>query len=122
MKKIGRLGQSIARQIHKKCANIYITNDHIVHISNVHKKELEQIGMSAFDYVKFVVDNYNQIRQGSADSLLLVVYNDKLSHTAAIALNYSIKDGFWEVKTAQPRRASEIKKKKLLWWDCPSPK
>lgn len=122
MKRIGRLKQPIARALHKKSGDICITNDHLVHISNVHRKELEQLGMSALDYVQFVANNFNQIRQGSEDSLLLVVYNKKLSHTAAIALNYSLKKEFWEVKTAQPRRISEIERKKLLWRDCPSPK
>jgi hypothetical protein len=28
--------------------------------------------------------------------------------------------GFWEVKTAQPRRYEEIAKKKKLWQSCPS--
>ncbi|MBQ9434911.1 MAG: hypothetical protein IJU33_02155 [Bacteroidales bacterium] len=121
MKKLGRLKLSVARAINVKCANICISDSYIVHIANTHKKELEQVGMSAIDYAQFVVDNYNQIRKGSGDSILLVVYNKELSHTAAIALNYSLKSEFWEVKTAEPRRQSEIVKRKLLWRDCPSP-
>ena len=30
-------------------------------------------------------------------------------------LNYSLKNEFWEIKTAQPRRCSVIEKKTLVW-------
>jgi hypothetical protein len=46
---------------------------------------------------------------------LLLMYNDNLTYVASIALNYSLKDDFWEIKTAEPRRLRTIKNKALIW-------
>ncbi len=39
----------------------------------------------------------------------------KLAYVAGIALNYSLEKGFWEIKTAEPRRVKTIKNKALIW-------
>ncbi|MCK9255829.1 MAG: hypothetical protein GX793_01520 [Bacteroidales bacterium] len=116
--KVGRLKQSIARKIHVKCADIYISENYIKHINKNHKKELEQLGISAFNFVKFVVTNFNQIRKGRDGGLYLVVYNENYSNVAVIQL-VSLQNEFWEVKTAQPRKSSDINKKVLLWRTYP---
>ena len=67
------------------------------------------------DFVKAVCRDFNQIRQGSRTSLLLVVYGGEMSHVAAIDLNYSVKDNFWEIKTASPRNSEAVKRKPLVW-------
>lgn len=115
--KVGRLKKSIADKAHIKSADIYVTEDHLRHIYNYHGKELSTMGFSAMDFVKTIVSNFNQIRIGSGNSYLLVIYDEKSSvqHTAAISINYIVKKGIWEVKTAQPRSVQSIKKKKRIW-------
>ena len=116
---LGRLRMPVAKKIGVQCADIYIDSNHIAHIAHVHAVELAQLGVSADDYVAMIAQRYNMILQGSGGSLLLVVYRGESNHVAAIDLNYSTKKGFWEVKTAQPRRYAEIARKKILWQSCP---
>ncbi|MBQ5975478.1 MAG: hypothetical protein IJL48_07210 [Bacteroidales bacterium] len=118
--KIGRLRMPVAKKIGVRCSDIYINKNHLAHIAHVHATELSQLGVSAMDYVSMIATRYNMILQGTGSSLLLVVYRGENNDVAAIDLNYSTKKGFWEVKTAQPRRYEEIAKKKKLWQSCPS--
>lgn len=118
--KVGRINMTISKKAHIKCADIYISESHLTHISHVHGKELKQLGISAYDYVVNITKRFNQIRTGSGESILLVVFNDYLSHVAAIKMNYSFEKEYWEIKTAQPRKSKELEKHKLLWWNCPS--
>ena len=111
--KVGRLKLTIARKINKKCADIYLTPNYLKHIERRHKTELEKVGFSAVDFVKAVVKSYNQIRKGSGDSILLVIFNGDLNYTAGIDLCLS--GDHWEVKTAEPRKTEDIIKRKLLW-------
>ena len=111
--KVGRLKMTIARKINKKCADIYLTPNYLKHIERRHKTELEKVGLSAVDFVKAVVKGYNQIRKGSGDSILLVIFNGDLNYTAGIDLCLS--GDHWEVKTAEPRKTEDIIKRKLLW-------
>ena len=78
--------------------SLYISQNHLRHISTKHGIELEKIGLSSMGLVKFIFDNFNQIRKGSGESYLLVVYDDKLSNVAAIQLNYSLKKSFGKLK------------------------
>ena len=111
--KVGRLKLTIARKINKKCADIYLTPNYLKHIERRHKTELEKVGFTAVDFVKAVVKSYNQIRKGSGDSILLVIFNGDLNYTAGIDLCLS--GDHWEVKTAEPRKTEDIIKRKLLW-------
>ena len=111
--KVGRLKMTVARKINKKCADIYLTPNYLKHIERRHKTELEKVGFSAIDFVKAVVKGYNQIRKGSGDSILLVIYNGDLHYTAGIDL--CLLGSHWEVKTAEPRKTADILKRKLLW-------
>lgn len=116
--KIGRINATVAKKAHIKCADVYINRNHITHILKRHNVEIvEGLGFSPIDYVKLVVKSFNQIRKGTDDSLLLVMYIDDsdLHNTAAICLNYVPNYEFWEVKTAHPRRTSEVIKKERLW-------
>lgn len=74
-----------------------------------------QIGLSALDFVKYIVSNFNQIRTGQEHSLLLVVYNSELPKVAAISLNLSLNKDFWEIKTALPMRKAALDNRELLW-------
>lgn len=111
--KVGRLKLTIARKINRKCADIYLTPNYLKHIERRHKTELEKVGLSAVDFVKAVVKGYNQIRKGSGDSILLVIFNDDLNYTAGI--NLCLSGDYWEVRTAQPKKTEDIRKRKLLW-------
>ena len=115
--KLGRIKSTIAQEAHIKCADIYISDNQIKHIYARHQKELEQIGMRAEEYIKYILNNFNQIRKGSGESILLVVYHetDNKHNTAAMALNYSIEKEFWEIKTAQPRKTDDILKREKIW-------
>lgn len=111
--KVGRLKMTVAKKIKRKCADIYLTPNYLKHIENRHRKELEALGISAVDFVRIVVQQYNQIREGTGDSILLVIFNGELNHTAGIDLCLS--GDHWEVKTAEPRKTEDIIKRKLLW-------
>lgn len=65
---------TIAKAIKRKCADIYITDNYLKHISNYHRIELESLRINALDYAKLIATNFTQIRKGSGDSLLLVIY------------------------------------------------
>lgn len=112
---VGRIKATIAKKAHIKAGYIYISNNHVRHIANVHKKELAQIGIDALSFVRVICGNFNQIRKGSGSSFLLVVYDEKLSRVAAIDLNFSLKKQYWEVKTAEPRRKSAVIRSALVW-------
>lgn len=115
--KVGRLKATVARQAHLKCADIYVSENQIKHIENKHCVELEQLGLSAEVYLKTIISNFNEIREGTNGSILLVIFekDNEFHNTAALTLNYSIEEGFWEVKTAQPRNTKNLLKKKKIW-------
>ena len=114
-RKIGRLNWTVSKKAHVKAADIYISENQIIHIQNTHRKELEDLGIDATTFVSMVCRNFNQIRKGSGDSILLVIYNTRLSYVIAISLNYSIEKEFWEIKTAEPRRRRTVDKSALIW-------
>lgn len=115
--KVGRIKSTIAQDAHIKCADIYISENQIKHISARHHTELLQLGFTVEQYIKYIIDNYNQIRKGAGDSILLVVFNNSNTKhdSAAMALNYCIEKEFWEIKTAQPRKTDDILKRKKIW-------
>lgn len=115
--KVGRIRKGVADEAGIKCADVYIATHYLNHIKDRHKTELKLLGLSPILMVKIVLDNYNRIYQGSEESILLVCFEEKAkSHlTAALTLNYIVKKGFWEVRTAQPRSSDNLKKKKEIW-------
>lgn len=114
-KKVGRITMTVARKAHIKAADIYVSENYLRHITNRHTSELAELGISAFDFVTLICNNFNQVRKGSGDSYLLVIYNPDLPLVAAISLNFSVRKGFWEIKTAEPRRCSTVEKSALIW-------
>lgn len=114
--KVGRLKMNVAKAAHLKCADIVVSQNYLKHIEKKHSTELKTLGIDSYSYVKLIVDNYNQIRQGSDDSVLLVVFRvGDLHDVAAIKLTYITSKDVWEVKTAQPRNSKDVLKRKLLW-------
>lgn len=105
---------TVARQAHIKAADIVIDPNHIRHIDNEHKAELEALHISALLYVKTIANFFTEIRQRPRNAVLLVMENDSRPDdtlTAELTLNERTQQ--WEVRTAQPR--SDVEKDKLLW-------
>lgn len=113
-RKIGRIKYSIYKQCYVKSADIYISENQIKHIENKHGNELAKVGMSALEFITMVCNQFNQIRK-TRDGVILVIYNENLSYTAIIELQYLGDKDFWEVKTAGPRRTPTVEKKVLIW-------
>jgi len=113
--KVGRIRyNSWATKVLKAC-DIVIYERELVHIDTKHHKELNEIGMRAFDFVKFVVSNFNTIFKGSDNSYLLAFVNDKTSKIAAIELTITedTKEAY-KIKTATPINTERLSNKKLL--------
>ncbi len=111
---IGRLSMTIAKAMRRKSASIRMHRNYLKHIEINHKVELSSIGFDAETFVTLVVKNFNQIRVGSGNSLLLIIYNGKPKVTA-IELAYSPKSTFYEVKTATIMSKERLKNKAVLW-------
>lgn len=62
--KVGRLKMTVARQINRKCADIYLTSNYLKHIERRHKTELEKLGLSAIDFVFAVVKGIIRYEKG----------------------------------------------------------
>lgn len=115
--KIGVVSKSVAKEARIDPGNIVVSRSAIAHISQRHLQEINAIGITPADYVAFIAKYYNRIYLGSGGSYLLVVHNRSkdMAHVAAIRINYSLKKGFWEVVTAQPRLKVRLKPKDLKW-------
>ncbi len=117
--KVGRIRHnSWASKVLKSC-DIIIFETGLVHIYKNHKRELDLLGMTAIQYINYIVQNYNEIRQGSGSSILLCVNsysNTKNSNIAAIELIFRVtgKNNLYEIKTALPMKTERLLKKKLL--------
>lgn len=112
--KVGRITPAVARKAHIKSAPIVIDKNHLTHIENEHKKELLTLNISAYDYVRVIVNNFDQIRERPNSAVMLVKTNSIPPHDTCIAeLHYDSSAACWQVKTAQPRR--NIDNSKLLW-------
>ncbi|MGM9825710.1 MAG: hypothetical protein ACI3Z8_04655 [Paludibacteraceae bacterium] len=112
--KIGRINWTIAKRAHIKCADIVITDNQLIHIQRRHNAELSLLNISAFDYVKMVVDNYDQIREKRDNAIMLVKTNPMPPHdTCVLELQFNKTKQEWNIKTAQPR--NNIEKNRILW-------
>lgn len=76
---LGRITQSVASEIKSPAGYIYADrgNTHL----NKHRPETNENGIS---FAKRVIEKFNQVRQGSGDSFLLVIYNEKISQVVAV--------------------------------------
>jgi len=113
-KKIGKLKKSIADQISRETADIYVCENHLKHILNRHEVELASIGLTPQMFVDLVVKNFNRIYKGDRTAILLVLWNGKPKATV-IEMNYALQKGFYEIKTATIMRKEFFKNKKMLW-------
>jgi hypothetical protein len=114
--KVGRLKTTIAKSIHRKSADIYISENHLQHIYKRHSAELDALGLTNIEFVRLIINGFNQIREGKNEALLLVIYNSESNaKVVVIELNLALKKKFYEVKTATAYRKENINKKTLLW-------
>ncbi|MBR3725243.1 MAG: hypothetical protein IKN11_07670 [Bacteroidales bacterium] len=119
--RVGTIRSSIAKAAGIPSADIYISRNFNTHMKNRHKTEYQQVGLDAITYAQTICRNFNQIREtGKADdkvkvAVLLIVHKERMHDVAVVELNYSHKYHFWEIKTAEPRRDSSVKKLALKW-------
>lgn len=112
--KIGRIKWTIAQKAHIQCADILVTENDLKHIQRRHNKELDKLNISAVDYIKLVVDNYDEIREKRDNAIMLVKINDVPPHdTCVLELTFDTKTKVWIIRTAEPRE--KINKHRLLW-------
>ena len=110
--KVGRIRyNSWATKVLKAC-DVVISESELVHIENRHSKELNKIGQTAWDFVNFIIRNYNEIRQGTADSFLLCVKRENISNVAAICL--MVEENRYIIKTVMLYNNAQLFRKKLL--------
>ncbi len=113
--RLGKMPAAAARALKIKPYEIYVSDNNLRHIQKAHGVELSKLGVTPLAFVKMIVGSYNQIRKGTGDSYWLIIYSEDYPAAAAIQVNYSLKRGFIEIKTAAPMRTTEIDKKTLLW-------
>lgn len=115
--KIGKITTGVAKKAGIEPGDIVISKNALAHIKNRHEPEISALGIDYLAYVKLIATQFNRIYVGTGDSYLLVVYphDGSLTHVAAIQANYSVKKGFWEVITAQPRQVSHLNEKNKRW-------
>ena len=93
-----------------------------IHINNRHGKEIQKQGFNSIeDFVKFVVDNFTRIQEGSAyenetggqNQTYLVQLQDKHNNTLFIQLS---RDGqYWNVNSAGVFKKNYGNNKKNIW-------
>lgn len=93
--------------------DIYIYESDLVHFK-LHIQELANIGMTQFDFAKYVIDNFTEIREGTGNSYLLIVRRTHVSNLAAIELTKEDKLDVYKIKTAYAVTNRKLKSKKLL--------
>lgn len=95
-----------------QAGNIYIYETELVHINNRHGKELSSIGMTALDFVIYIMEKYNEIYKREDGSFRLVVRRKNTSDFAAIILSF--KEKAWQIKTAAPIKTKQLLNQKPL--------
>lgn len=94
--------------------SIFVDNGALKHIADTHRRELAQLGMSAMELVSAVASGYTEIRQGSDNSILLVV-RKRPNQVLAIRLHCYPIMHFYEVATSFPARNEVLKDYELLY-------
>lgn len=114
--KIGRIRFNSWATASLRACDIVIYETELVHIHNRHGRELGGMGFAAFDFVKYIADNFNEVRCGTGNSVLLVVHREHTSNMAAIELVMDVVNGreVYKIKTASPISTKKLSLKKLL--------
>jgi hypothetical protein len=112
--KVGRIRRNSWANAVLGAYDIVVSEQELVHIKNKHNTELLQLGMTAFDFVKFIADNYNVVYKGTGASFLLVVKREYFSSQAAIEVAMFDKSSKYRIKTATPVKTKQLGTKKIL--------
>ncbi|MDR0926672.1 MAG: hypothetical protein LBO69_02765 [Ignavibacteria bacterium] len=115
--KLGKLNATIAKQIKRKPADIYIDNSHLRHIRNKHQNQLGITdNAETLEYVRRLIKNFNMICEGNNGALLLICNQVKRVDIAIIELMPITQYGdIYQVKSAHIKDKSSIANKTLLW-------
>ena len=89
VKEIGFLDINIAKAINCISAPICISDSYLRHIEKGHSKELDQLGINAFEYVCMIVTQYTEIRKGNGGTIKLLMYAKGKGNIAVIDLSFS---------------------------------
>ena len=116
MHKVGRIRMNSWANKLLSAYDIIIYDSELVHIYKRHGNELRNIGMNAFDFVKFIVSNFNEIYKDNDRGYLLVVHRTHTSNMAAIALHLVVSNGkeVYKINTATPVKTKQLQSKRLL--------
>jgi len=112
--RVGRLRKPIADSIGRKAADIYVSENHLMHIQLEHGAQLATMGLTPMSLIGIVLGDFNRVYKGSGHSLLLVVYGEK-AKLIAVELNFAFRREFYEVKTAFIASLRFLRDDKLLW-------
>lgn len=111
--KVGRIKADVARIAGISPGNIFISPELLQRIG-----EEDKVGwLSPWLLVGCIFTGYNQIRQFSADTLLLVdfEYRGKLTKVATLEVRYLPQKGIWDVVSVRPKSKNMLAKMKLLY-------
>lgn len=114
--KVGRIRMNSWATRLLNAYDIVIYDSELVHIYKRHGKELRSVGMTAFDFVKFIVENFNEIYQDEEKGFLIVVHRTHTSDMAAISLHLQTMKGkeVYKINTATPVDTKQLRSKTLL--------
>lgn len=114
--KVGEISEYIAKEVGIVAGEIFIETDNpkigIKHIEASHHKELAQLGLTAEDFVKIICRDFNEIKEGYNNRLLLVK-NNGTPKVVVVELEF---DGqAYNLISASPRNKRYLEKKRTLW-------
>ena len=110
--KVGRIRYNSWATKVLKAVDIVVSERDLVHIYNSHSAELNQLGMKPFDYVRFIVQNFNEVYEGKYGTKLLLVKSIDIAHYAVVELTFE--NDRYKIKTAAPIETRRLSKLKLL--------
>ncbi len=108
--KVGRIKANVAKIAGISPGDIFISPE-------VSQRVWEDSGWSPRLLVGCIFTGYNQIRQFSTDTLLLVdfEYRGKLTKVATLEVRYLPQKGIWDVVSVRPKSKNMLAKMKLLY-------
>jgi len=110
--KVGRIRyNSWATKVLKAC-DIVIYERELVHIQTSHGKELDLLGMTAMDFVKFILANFNAIYKGKEGRKIIAV--ERLTSSYYSVIELSFENNNYKIKTALSVKTVRLSKWKLL--------
>lgn len=114
---VGMFPKSIAKRINKMSVRIVLTKKAIEHINEQHSTEFAKLGLNTELFVRFVINNFNEVRISKSQEMYLAVRAKSVSKMAIIRLNYKEVDyeRVYYVESAMPVRNSYLNNKELLW-------